>query len=231
MPDNSDGRKNRCARPRLPVRPAALIIALLVLLPVLAVLILHIPAVQNEIVLGAVSQIAAAAQLEVKLESYRWRPFSGLCLEGVKVRSEGMTVLDCRKVDLSYTLSMGRPHVRVREIYLEKPYLRLEKSHEGKWRVPGKPAGNGQGRGDAGGDPPWAKFPLPKVRVLSGVVEGRQDGKTIFSIKDFTGTLNLKTVKGPHGPEVRLDLDDWRSENRGRSDPPARFGLTGTDIS
>jgi hypothetical protein len=194
-----------------PIRTAALGVSALVLLAALALIVFHIPAVREQILLGAVGHFEAATLVRVEFASCRWRPFSGLSLAGVKVRSGGMTILDCEKVALSCTLSLGRPFVRVEEIFLEKPFLRLEKDREGKWRLPRELSGRGQGRAEPEADPLWGWYPLPRLRVLSGVVEGRQDGETVFSIRDFTGVLNLKTVPGPHGPEIRLDLDNWRT--------------------
>ncbi|MFZ2448303.1 MAG: translocation/assembly module TamB [Syntrophobacteraceae bacterium] len=211
MPSSNASQKKRSHKGAFPLRLAVLGIAALVLVPVLAVLALHIPAVQNEIIHRVVGEIEKATQYKVELASYRWWPFSRLYLDNVKVEADGRKILDCEAARLSYSLTPSWPYVNVEEIYLEKPFLQLERNAEGKWRVPVRPVAV-PGGDSAGGDPLWSRIPLPTLRIVSGTVEARQQGKIVLSIKDVTGVLLLKTVQGPGGPEIRVDFDNWQAQ-------------------
>lgn len=209
------------------VRPAFIAIAAVILLPVLAILALHVPAVQKEIIVHAANKIENSTHFRVGLESFMWWPFSSLDLEKVRVEAEGKKVLDCEKVRFEYTLSTSRPYLNLPEIYLEKPFLQLEKNPDGKWRVPVKPVAK---RSDYSA---WLNLPLPIIRISSGMIEGRRQGKVILLVKDVTGVLHLERIQGPEGPEIRIDADNWQglagifTEAQGTAEGLANTGETG----
>ncbi len=185
-------------------RVILIVVALIIFLPMLAVIALHVPAVQKEIISSAANKIGSISQFNVKLESYTWTPFSSLDLEKLRVETEGKTVLDCTRVRLAYGLSTKWPYVVVPEIYLEKPFLQLEKNEDGKWRVALETAPRPSAYKF------WLDFPLPVLRISSGIIEGRRQGQTVLSVKDITGVVHLKKVQGRDGPEIRIDPDNWQ---------------------
>ncbi len=175
---------------------------------VVAIIALHLPPIQKEIILRGVTRIEAATNFRVQIRSYQWWPFSGIYLTDVKIESEGKQILDCDKVHLNYKLSIKRPYIIVEEVYLEKPFLQLERSADGKWLVPAPPEGKGQRREVAAGDEPseplWTHMQLPRIQIVSGTIEARQQGNTILSIKDISGAVHLKAVPGAEGPKIQI---------------------------
>ncbi len=207
MPNGNNNKKALPHKAPFVIRLGAWGAAVLFFLVLLAIIVLHLPPLQKEIIFRGVARIEAATNFRVQILSYQWWPFSGIYLAGVKIESEGKQILNCDKVHLNYRLSTKRPYIIVEEVYLEKPFLQLERSADGKWLVPASSAKEGQGRGP-GDEPCWTHMQLPTIQIVSGTIEARQQGNTILSIKDISGAVHLKAVTGAEGPKIRLDFEN-----------------------
>ncbi len=204
MPINEKLPEEESRRSGFYMRPMLIVVAVLILLPLVAIVALHVPAVQKEVILNAANKIGEISHVNVELGSYTWMPLSSLDLEKLKVETEGKNVFGCTLVRLDYSLSAKWPYIVVPEIYLEKPSLQLEKNEEGKWRVALEQTARPSGYKF------WLDYPLPLLRISSGTIEGRRDGKVVLSIKDISGVVHLKKVQGREGPEIRIDPDNWQ---------------------
>ena len=207
MPDKDNSRTPQPRKALFFIRLAAWGSGGLLFLALLAIAALHIPSIQRAVILGVETRIQTATNLRVQIDSFRWRPFSGIYLSEVKVESGGKQVLDCGKVRVKCRPSIKRPFIIVEEIYLEKPFLQLEKKSDGKWLLPSPARAEGQGGGNAQ-EPFWSHIRLPRILIVSGTIEASQQGNMILSIKGISGAVNLKAVQGPAGPEIRLDFED-----------------------
>ena len=191
---------------------SAMCVALvLILIPLALVIALHIPSVQKELITWGTKQIESSTNYKIELQSYKWFPFSKLHLSNVHVQADGRQILTCEDVSVSYSLSVSSPFLVLQDIYLKKPLIQLERSPDGKWLIPGVKPGAGQG-GQPGHSSSLESFHLPNIHIDAGKIEASQQGTTVLSIKDITGILHLKSVPGPNGPSIRLDLDNWRAE-------------------
>ncbi len=206
---------------RLPPNKALLVIRVaawgsggLILLALLAIIALHIPSVQKRTIQWAVSRIEAATRFKVQIRSYRWQPFSRICLNKVNIESQGKQILDCEKVRLKFHLSTKRPYVTIKELYLEKPFLQLERNNDGKWIVPAPDGRKGQGNERAGEEPSWTRIQFPRIQIFSGTIEARQQGNTVLYIKDISGAVYLKAVSGSDGLKIRLDFENLRTQDQ-----------------
>lgn len=220
----SSGNNTRRARPqsaRFLIRLTAWGSAVLLFLTVPAIIALHAPSIQKEIILTAVTRIEAATNLRVQIGSYRWWPFSGIYLTGVKIESDGKQILGCDKVRLDYKLSIERPHINIEKVYLERPILQLERSADGKWIVPAPPGDRGvASTGDGASEPLWTPAQLPRIQIVSGTIEARQQGNTILCIKDISCAVHLKAVPGVQGPKIQMDFENLQAR--------AQIGQSGT---
>ncbi len=213
MPDGNNTKKEVLHKVPFVIRLAAWGAALLFFVVLLALVALHVPALQKEIIRRGVARIETATNFRVQILSYRWWPFSGINLAGVKIESEGKQILDCDKVHLKYSLSIKRPYIIVEEVYLEKPFLHLERSADGKWQLPASSAKGGQGSAK-GDEPYWAHMQLPRIQIVSGTIEARQQGDTILSIKDISGAVNLKAVSGAEGLKILLEFQNAHARSQ-----------------
>jgi hypothetical protein len=200
----------------------------LIIVPLAAILALHLPPVQKQVIGGVVGRIERATVLSIQLESFRWLPFSGLWVNDLKLRSAGREVLDCGQAQISYSLSWNWPYFVPKELILDSPVIRLEKDSKGQWQLPlpHRPAESAMAmhestREAVGGTASeetrtkaqdtarWLSFPWPPVRVKSGVITAEQDGRSILNIRDVSGTLSFQPVSGPDGPSLKVKLGDW----------------------
>ncbi|MCE5242401.1 MAG: hypothetical protein ABFD98_08590 [Syntrophobacteraceae bacterium] len=182
---------------------------LAVLIPLGAILALHVPAVQRAIIGPLVGMAGKQAGVDIRVESFDWSPLSRLDLFRVRVRSDGNDLLECPKVRIICHLSMEWPYLVPEELYLEDPLLSLEKSAAGEWIIPGRHKNGGPK--NLSGEPAGRLFtPLPRVRISSGTVVVHQDGKTVGTMRGITGTLSLKVVQGADGPAIKLDFGQWQ---------------------
>jgi len=207
LPDKDNSRRSQPRKALFIIRLAAWGMGGLLFLALLAIAALHIPSIQKAAIVRVVTRIEAATNFKVQIRSFQWRPFSGIYLREVKVEWGGKQVLDCGKVRIKCRPSIKPPFIIVEEIYLEKPFLQLEKKADGKWLLPASPGAKGQGRG-SGEEPFWSHIRLPRIQIVSGTIEARQQGNTILSIKGISGAVKLKAVQGADGPEIRLDFEN-----------------------
>jgi hypothetical protein len=183
----------------------------LVLLPLLFIFALNIPSVQKELITRATKQIRSATDFTIQIDSFKWFPFSRLHLFNVRVEAEGRQILTCEDASVRYRFLPSSPYIFLEDIYLKKPFIQLERSPDGKWLIPAARPGITNG-GQTGRNPFPESFPLPSIHIDSGKIEASQQGKNVLSIKDITGIIHLKSVQGPNGPSIRLDLDNWRAD-------------------
>ena len=176
-----------------------------------AVLALHIPAVQKQIILRAAGEIQKATNYGVQIESFTCWPFSRLYLDDVSVQAEGKKILTCARIGVSYSLSLHWPYVLIDAVYLEKPFLQLERGGDDKWQIPQARSSEGEG-GQVESNPFWIHVVPPKVTIDSGTIEGRQQGNIILSVKNVSGSIHLQAVSGEKGPKIRVDLDNLRAQ-------------------
>jgi uncharacterized protein involved in outer membrane biogenesis len=197
------------------IRPVASAGAVLIFIALTAIVALHLPSIQKEIILTGIERLEAATNLEVQIRSYRWLPFSGIRLTDVRIRSGGRQFLDCDKVRLDYRLSIKWPYLIVERVYLEKPFLQLERSADGKWLFP-SPGGSGienepqidSANAEKPGEPLWTRIHLPSIQIVSGTIEATQQGNTIISIKDITVAVQLKAVSGAKGSRMQMRFEN-----------------------
>ena len=207
MPDKDNSKRSQPRKALFVIRLAAWGIGGLLFLTLLPIAALHIPSIQKAVILGVVTRIEAATNFKVQIRSFQWRPFSCIYLTEVKVESGETQVLDCGKVRIKCRPSIKRPFIIIEEVYLEKPFLQLEREASGRWLIPASAGAKGQGRGH-GEEPFWSHIQLPRIQIISGTIQARQQGNTILSIKDISGVVNLKSVQGSEGPEIRLDFEN-----------------------
>lgn len=205
----SEGKRRPAAK--LPAWVLLWVVSIGIILPLGLIFVLHLPAVQKQVIGYLIQQVTAKTGLKPEVERYRWLPFSGLHLQSLEVQSEGgEPILQCEKAQLSYRFTMRWPHIEPKELILEKPVLHLEKDRDGTWRIPQRKAT------DAGVSPPgqtqWLHFPWPKLKIHSGTIIARQDGSTIFSVRDLTGSLDLKAGVEGEAPTLKLDFGQWQGE-------------------
>jgi autotransporter translocation and assembly factor TamB len=181
------------------------------MLSMTAVLALHIPSVQKEIILRAADEIQRATNYRVQIESFTCWPFSRLYLDDVSVQAEGKQILNCAKIGISYSLSLHSPYVLLDAVYLEKPFLQLERGGDSKWQIPQPRVSEGQG-GQVASDPFWVHVVPPKVTIDSGTIEGKQQGNVILSVKNISGSIHLQAVSGEGGPRIRVNLENLRAQ-------------------
>ncbi len=214
MPDTDNTKGSPPRKTLLVIKLAAWGAGGLIFLALLAIIALHMPPVQKKVIHWAVSRIESATKFKVQIQSYRWRPFSGISLDQVKIESEGKQILDCEKVRLKYRLSTKRPYVTIKEVYLKKPFLQLERNNDGKWVVPAPIGGKGEGNERLGAEPSWTQIQFPKIQIFSGTIEARQQGNTILHVKDISGAVYLKAIPGAEGPQIRLNFENLHARAR-----------------
>ncbi len=191
-------------------------------LPVLVAL--HVPSVQERIITEGLSRVEKATHLEIKISSYHWNTFSSIYLTGVRVDSGGKRVLDCDDVRLVYRLSIEQPYIVIKEVDLKKPFVRLERDADGKWLLPAfpKPGVSNPPRSPV----QRAHISFPRIRITAGSIEAFQQGKTILSVRDFSGAVHLRSRKGASGPGIQMELGHIHA----RADA-AGFGTWDMEIS
>ena len=179
------------------------------LIPLTFVLTLHIPAVQEYLLQEAVRKLEASAGIGVQLGSFRWSPFRELHLFSLKVKTSGENILECEEAKLAYHLSLTWPYLHPGELSLEKPWLQLERDSQGNFQLPTEKA---QGPGNSSGSKPfpWAGFPWPQVRIVSGNIVAYQDGQVVLSVRDVNATLSFQEVPGSDGPKLKINFGQWQ---------------------
>jgi hypothetical protein len=185
----------------------ALLCVLLILTSVVAAL--HIPSVQEHLLQMAVERLESEAGIGVQLESFRWSPFWELQVYNLRATSSGQPFLDCGEARLGYHLSWSWPFVYLDGLYLEKPTLQLERDAEGQWRIPNYRSATAE----IGREPrhfPWAGFPWPQIRIVSGSIVAYQDGEMVLSIRDVNAGLSFEEIPGTDGPKLKINFGQWQ---------------------
>ena len=173
------------------------------------VLLLHIQSVQQQLFHGVVKRIEASAGIEIQLESFRWSPFRELLLVNLKVRSSGTSILECGEVKLDYHFSWNWPYIHIDEVFLQRPWLQLERDAQGRWRLPGAKSQVAEATGGSRTFP-WSSFPWPRVRIVGGDIVALQGGQTVLSVRDVNATLLVEEVVETDGPKLKIDLGHWQ---------------------
>ena len=192
-----------------PLRLMAGVLVCLMLIPLALVLALYIPAVQDTILQAAVRKLEASTDLQIQLGSTRWSPFRELQLFDLKVKASGENVLECEEAKLGYHLSWKWPYLHPGAIVLEKPSLHLERDAQGQWQLPRR-KGPASDRSRPTEPFPWASFPWPQVRIVSGNIAAFQDGQRVLSLRDMNATLSVQEMTGSDGPLLKLDFGRWQ---------------------
>jgi len=206
---SDDGRNSKITNRR----PAAFLIVgtfLFFLFPFILLLIVHIPAIQRLLIAEVSLRLEKSTGIEVRLEGYRWNPISCLCLLEVKVLSSGREVIKCEKAKLSYHISWHWPYLCPEELYLERPFLILEKDEDRTFRLPCSEPHESCRPFTLERPSLRYSFPWPAIRILSGVIEAEQNGQKVLSVKNVSGTLAYHFDQGPYGPRLKLDLGQWQ---------------------
>ncbi len=207
MSNRNDVKNAPPRRVPFPVRMAAWVAGALLCLALPVIIALHAPSVQKRIIGDGIARIEKATHLEIKISSYRWKTLSSIYLTGLKIDSRGEQVLDCDNVRLDYGLSMQRPYIVIKEIDLQKPFLRLERGADGKWVVPVFSTTKSRETSDpVRPSTAWTRFKFPRIKILAGSIKAFQQGNTILSIKDFSGAFNLRELEGAGGPKIQMEL-------------------------
>ncbi len=185
---------------------ALLCVFLIILTLALAV---HIPAVQEYMVKEAVLKLESSAGIGVQLDSFRWSPLHELRLFNLKVKAAGKNILECEEATLGYHFSWSWPYLHPGELSLEKPWLQLERDSQGHFQFPTEKS---PGTGDLQGSKPfpWAGFPWPQVRIVSGNIVAYQDGQVVLSVRDVNATLSFQEVPGSDGPKLKINFGQWQ---------------------
>jgi autotransporter translocation and assembly factor TamB len=179
------------------------------LLSLTLVLALHIPAVQEYLLKEAVHKLETSAAIEVQLGSFHWSPFRELRLVNLKVKATGKNILECEEARLGYHLSLTWPYLHPGELHLEKPWLQLERDAQGNFQLPTEKAP--EGGNSRGSKPfPWAGFPWPQVRIVSGNIVAYQNGQVVLSVRDVNATLSFQVVSGSDGPKLKINFGQWQ---------------------
>lgn len=190
------------------LRPVMWMAGLLIALPAAALMVLHLPFVQRPLIARVAETIEQDTGLGFKTQSFVWWPFSGLTIRNLQVTSPGKKIVECEELHLSYRISFHSPYVEPVEAFFVKPFIHLERDAAGRWMIPG--AWKGERMAAWKGLPPsLADLRLPRVRVVSGLIDAEQDGRSILLVKDVTGLLPIRVVTGPDGPKIRMDLGQW----------------------
>ncbi|MCE5336489.1 MAG: translocation/assembly module TamB domain-containing protein [Desulfobacteraceae bacterium] len=189
-------------------------LAVLVLLPAALILALHVPAVQRELIQFTVDRIESSTEYKIDLGFFDWSPFSRLNAADVHVQARGKQILAAERIEVNYGLTFAWPYIELEQVHLEKPFLQLEKGADGKWQLPRARTAEAD-KAKNRGTPFWLKIGLPKVRIVSGTIEARQQGNVIVSVKDVSGAIDLKAVQGPDGPMLSIDMEMLRAQLSG----------------
>ncbi len=92
---------------------------------------------------------------------------------------------------------------------MEKPWLQLQRDSQGDFQLP---AEKSPGTRDSQGSKPfpWAGFPWPQVRIVSGNIVAYQDGQVVLSVRDVNATVSLQEVSGSDGPKLKINFGQWQ---------------------
>ncbi|MGQ9749249.1 MAG: translocation/assembly module TamB domain-containing protein [Desulfosoma sp.] len=174
------------------------------------VLLMHTPWVQDWMTRVVVERVHQATSLQVAVRGFRWSSWKSVRFNEVSLKSGETVVLSADSLDMHYSLSWSKPHVTLRHVTLHRPFVRLEKSDDGRWRIP-LPRDEGKGNGN---EPArrWVLKLLGQVTVVSGRVQGFEGERCILDVSEMTGTLWVRQESENGSLGVQVSLDPWRME-------------------
>lgn len=194
-----------------PFRTIMRISFLLFLILLAAFVCLHLPWFQQQMIGKMVDEVEKSADVRIKFGRYRWSPLSAIRLESLEIESGGKEFLQCKQAELSYRLSMKWPYLVPTVLVLDEPVLHLEKDSHGRWRLPKSDRhGYGQKKPTVESDR-WSSFPWPEVRIVSGRIFAMQQGQTVLSLQNVTGTITFNVQPGDDGPTLKIRFGQWQS--------------------
>ncbi|ROR01482.1 translocation/assembly module TamB domain-containing protein [Desulfosoma caldarium] len=190
---------------------AWIVLAALVLgVPLLTVLLMHAPWVQEWAMQTVVQRVHQETGLHLTVGGFRWFPLGNLRLKDVSVESNKGPVFITESLTIRYNWRWSKPYLALGDVTLHRPYVRLEKGNDGQWHVPLPKLEDREKKGDRARW--WARWPVPQVTVVSGRLQGFDGERCVLNVSEMTGTLRVRDglEDGSLGVEVRLD--PWRME-------------------
>lgn len=159
---------------------------------------------------AVVERVHQATGLQVAVRGFGWSPWESVRFKDVSLKSGETVVLSTDSLDMHYSLSWSKPHVTLRHVTLHRPFVRLEKSDDGRWRIP-LPRDEGKGNGNGLGRLGVLRL-VGQVTVVSGRVQGFEGGRCILDVSEMTGTLRVRQESENGSLGVQVSLDPWRME-------------------
>lgn len=212
MPENKKQVRGRPSEAEpLPFAVKLLVGILLfgLLLPALALMGLYFPPTQEFLLKRVVLLIEKRADIQIQMSSFQWRPLSELKLTGLSVHSDQTTLLTCNEARLIYRIRPKWPFLHPEEIRMEGPAIFLEKDNQGHWRIPTQRS-TGEASESKEKSLEWLNALQMRIQVVSGTVTGRQDGQTVLSVRDVSGTLLIEPAEGGGAPRVTINFGPWQ---------------------
>ncbi len=186
--------------------------AFCLVVPLLAVILIHTPWVQERVLKTLVDRIQQETGADVAVGGFRWSPFGSLRLKNVSVETNGTVVFSTDFVHLEYRLSWFKPHVFVHDVTLEKPFLRLERFDDGRWRLPLSTHRKDKAEDDTLRR--WPLWPSTQVAMIAGRVQGFQGEHCVLDMSNITGKLRFHQWSEADRSGVEVLLEPWRMELR-----------------
>ncbi|OIP94388.1 MAG: hypothetical protein AUK55_07430 [Syntrophobacteraceae bacterium CG2_30_61_12] len=179
-----------------------------------AVLLVHLPWVQQRLLERLADRIQQRFGLHWRLQGYRLWPPGQLTLRGLHINYAGVPVLICDTVRLEGAIEPAPPFLRLARVVLERPELRLEQDRDGRWRLPSAVLPALAGAGAVAPSPsiqPGTVVRFPPLSLENGrILAIRGDGST-FSVQGVTGTLQVTVTFDAEGkPDFQLRLGPAR---------------------
>jgi hypothetical protein len=184
----------------------ALVSIVVLVIPSLLLFLLHLPIIQGQLLTYIAERLGRNSDVEIRFSASQWQPFSRLSVLGLNIRASGIELVKCSRAELTYRLSWSRPYLLAEELYLERPFLHLEKEEDGTYRL-FRPNSRNATNGRPGEDVSfWARYPFPRVHIVSGVIEAEQNGHQVLSLRDMNATFSPKILQGKNGRGLRIDM-------------------------
>ncbi len=201
--------------------------------PLVFLFAIHLPALQEQLIGKLIREVERATPLQVRLGSYRLRPFSRLELLNLNISASGKELLVCDQASLVYRISTTWPYVHATELLLEKAVLNLERDTQGNWLLPRNRNADKHFPGRV--HPDWVRIPLPQVRIVSGTVTAHQEGKPVLTLRNVNGTLSFRVVEEKEGPRLIIEMGGLSQERSAREpqggDSAGSKGLKPSNLS
>lgn len=173
-------------------------------------LAIHTPWIQKRAVESLSARIQKETGLQMVLGGFRWFPTGHLRLENLAAEVDGRPLFSAASVEVDYAFRWSRPHVKIRNLVLTQPVLRVEKTPEGAWRVPvsGSRGGNGI---STGAGLRILMDPVP-VTMVSGRIQGFDGDRCLLDVHEITGRLSLRGAPDGSPLGIEVSLEPWHME-------------------